>query len=107
MIADIFTKNSHYRADDIAQTVECIGPDSFKPYKVKNLNLDAVVVGLRLSVAWANGGPFGKSVMVTSIVDRLERQASQRPAKAARLRELMEDEGMSRAEARAMIDFET
>ena len=74
MIADIFTKNSHYRADDVAQTVECVGPVAFAPHKVDNvtLGLGAIVAGRRMSVTWADGrGPFGKATMHTSLVERV------------------------------------
>ncbi len=74
MIADIFTKNSHYRADDMANTVECIGPVAFPPHKVDNvtLSLGKIVAGRRMLVTWADGrGPFGKHTMVTSVVERV------------------------------------
>lgn len=80
MIADIHTASgSHYRADDEAQTVECVGPEPFPPYKVDNvtLGLGAIVAGRRMSVTWADGrGPYGKAVMHTSIVERVAWRAA-------------------------------
>lgn len=75
MITDIFTKGSHYRADDVALTVECIGPRPFKPHKVDGITFGAgaFFVGRRMTVIWADGrGPYGKAAMHTSIIVRVE-----------------------------------
>lgn len=76
MIADFWTKTgSHYRANDVAQTVECVGPRPFAPHKVDNvtLGLGTLVVGRRALVTWEDGcGPFGKPVMITSVIERVE-----------------------------------
>ena len=60
MIADFWTKSgTHYRADDVAQTLECIGPDPFPPHKIV-LAVPAIpdiAVGRRRRAVWADGGP--------------------------------------------------
>lgn len=73
MIADVWTKSgTHYRADDVAQTVECVGPEPFPPHKIV-LAIPAIPeIGRRMRVMWADGGPFGKASMSTSDVVRVE-----------------------------------
>lgn len=76
MIADIHTKSgSHYRADDVAQTVECVSPRPFPPHKVDTvtLGLGKLVAGMRAVVVWADGrGPYGRETMITSRIERVE-----------------------------------
>lgn len=78
MVIDFWTKNSHYRADDVALTVECVGPNPFPPQPITKFGRtwDMLVVGLPVIVRWADGvGPMGKAVMRTSVIQRIERGA--------------------------------
>lgn len=79
MVIDFWTKNSHYRADDVAQTVECLGPKPFPPQAVAKFarTWGMLVVGYPVVVRWVDGkGPLGKAVMFTSAIQRLERSAT-------------------------------
>jgi hypothetical protein len=75
MITDFWIKSgSHYRADDEANTVECLGPEVFPPHKIV-LAIPAIPeVGRRMRVMWADGGPYGKASMSTSDVVLVEQQ---------------------------------
>ena len=75
MIADFWTKTgSHYRRDDVANTVECIGPEPFPPHKVLATGVySSPTVGRRFVAVWATVGPTGKGIMHTSEVVRVER----------------------------------
>ena len=79
MITDFWTKSgSHYRRDDVANTVECIGPEPFPPHKVTVTSAySPPTVGRRFVALWAGPGPTGKGVMHTSEVVRVEPRAEQ------------------------------
>lgn len=75
MIVDFWTKTgSHYRADDAAQTLECIGPNPFAPHKVALAvpPIPDIAVGQRMRAVWVDGGPYGKASISTSDVVRVE-----------------------------------
>ena len=80
MLIDFWTKNSHYRVDDVAHTVECVdGPNPFPPTKAVKFQrtLDMLAVGIPTIVRWDDGvGPMGKAVMRTSAIQRVVRHQS-------------------------------
>jgi hypothetical protein len=82
MITDFWTKSgSHYRRDDVANTVECVGPEPFPPHKVLVTSAySPPTVGRRFVAVWDGEGPVGKAVMHTSTVVRVELEMEDEPS---------------------------
>jgi hypothetical protein len=82
MITDFWTKSgSHYRRDDVANTVECVGPEPFPPHKVTVTDAySPPTVGRRFVALWDGPGPVGKAVMHTSTVVRVELEVEDEPS---------------------------
>ena len=77
MVIDFWTRNSHYRLNEEARTVECVGPNPFPPTPIDKYERtrEMLVVGSPVTVRWAEGVPSpyrGKAVMQTSVIQRIE-----------------------------------
>ena len=77
MVIDFWTRNSHYRLDEGARTVECVGPNPFPPTLIAKYERtrEMLVIGSPVIVRWAEGvrSPYrGKAVMRTSLIQRIE-----------------------------------